>query len=93
MDSRQELNSTYRWWVPLSYSSKAHPDVVQCGWIPEYSDQVNTSLEATENQWVIFNIDQVGKQYITVFILLAPIMTFYFFQDIIVLIMTNTIGV
>ncbi|XP_046648039.1 aminopeptidase N-like [Daphnia pulicaria] len=60
MNSRQELNSTYRWWIPLSYSSKAHPDIVQCGWIPEHSDQVNISLEATKIQWVIFNIDQVG---------------------------------
>lgn len=65
MDSRPTLNSTYRWWIPLSYSSKAQPDIVQCGWIPEYSDQVNISLEATENQWVIFNIDQVGL-YITI---------------------------
>lgn len=61
MDSRTS-NATFRWWVPLSYSSKANPETVQCEWIPEHLDQVNISLEANESQWVIFNVDQVGQQ-------------------------------
>lgn len=60
LDSRP-FNSTFRWWVPLTYSSKSYPDLVRCEWIPEHLDQVEISLEANESHWVIFNVDQVGK--------------------------------
>lgn len=54
-------NSTFRWWIPLLYSLKSSPDVVNCYWIPEHEDEVEITLEANESQWILFNVDQVGK--------------------------------
>ena len=60
LDSRSK-NFTSRWWVPLTFSVEGNPEAATCQWIPEDSDTVVISTEANENQWVLFNVDQVGE--------------------------------
>ena len=58
-------DTTYRWWIPLTYTSDFKETNYE--WLSpnETEDSTEISLEqVTEDDWVIFNINQVG-QFVT----------------------------
>jgi len=65
LDSRSISNNGHcpnRWWVPLTYTWQNNVSHILSAWIPEESDEVDISLpDVGEEQWIIFNVDQVGK--------------------------------
>ena len=55
-------DTTYRWWIPLTYTSDFKETNYE--WLSpnETEDSTEISLEqVTEDDWVIFNINQVGQ--------------------------------
>ena len=59
---RRDPNSTdthvYRWWVPLTYSNSVNR-TRRSDWMSnDEATKTITSLGASANDWVIFNIDQ-----------------------------------
>lgn len=65
LDSRSISNNGHhpnRWWVPLTYTWQNNVSHILSAWIPEESDEVDILLpDVGEEQWIIFNVDQVGK--------------------------------
>ena len=51
--------TVYLWWVPLTHTNNfdTHPAIV---WMSEVESQRLFTLGATNDQWVIFNVDQKG---------------------------------
>lgn len=64
MDSESNIDSSdeiiYQWWVPLTYTSDfSNPHL--SAWLSEQAvDKTLITTGARENEWVIFNVDQVG---------------------------------
>ena len=58
--------TVYRWWVPLTYSNNFN-EPQKSAWLTRDQDNVSvSSLGATKDQWVIFNVQQVN--HILIFI-------------------------
>ena len=49
----------YRWWVPLSYVTKADPATKKSQWLSEEEATKTITVDGAEsNGWVLFNYDQ-----------------------------------
>ena len=64
MDTEPSLDGSdepvYKWWVPLTFTSLGAP--IKSAWMNDKDDTKHlVSLAAADDQWVIFNVDQVGK--------------------------------
>jgi len=54
----------YKWWVPLTFTSLDTP--IKSAWMNDKDDTKHlVSLAAADDQWVIFNVDQVGYYRVT----------------------------
>lgn len=60
-NSSEEEKTIYLWWVPLTYT--ADFKTVAITWLADNqtSETVTLDLNVSNDQWVIFNINETGK--------------------------------
>ena len=55
--------TVYRWWVPLTYKNPTSQSM-NIIWMSDNESSMSVQdLEASNDQWVLFNIEQAGKKH------------------------------
>ena len=61
MQKNEELS--YRWWIPISYTSSENPDFQDNSithWMSDEGEEIVIEEVASEDDWLILNIQEMG---------------------------------
>ena len=60
--SMTKEDKIYLWWVPLTYTTDFQK-AAKTAWLADNQTTKTLSIDASENQWIIFNVNHDGQYF------------------------------